>query len=201
MRAGYSIGFEHVLVNRTREDAYRIVEGWLRDEKATIKSSQPPSRIEAAHGKALQPMGWKRDAKKTMTFELAQQGADVLVRVAIAPPFLNISDVTSREDQARANWNELLAELWTRFGERDAIREAIARPPVDWNASRRRGKFVAVSGGILLGVLAIVIVVLPQQAIYLAPAFGAVGALLLVNGAMTVRAGTRGLARQREANR
>ena len=200
-RTGYSIGFEHVLTNRVTDDAFRIIEGWLRDEKANIKSAQPPNRIEASHGKALQPMGWKKDAKKTMTFELIQQGPNVLVRVAIAPPILNISDVTSREDQARANWNELLAELWTRFGESDAVREAFARPPVDWNASRTRGKIMAVSGFVLLGILVVVIIVLPQQAIYAAPAFGALGAILLVNGAMTVRAGTKGLAKQREAQR
>jgi len=200
-RTGYSIGFEHVTTNRTIEDAFRIVEGWLRDEKASIKSAQPPSRIEASHGKALQPMGWKKDAKKTLTFELVQQGPNVFVRVAIAPPFLNISDVTSREDQARANWNELLAELWTRFGERDAVREAVAKPPVDWNVSRMRGKVMAVSGLILLGILVVVIVLLPQQAIYAAPAFGALGAILVVNGALTIRAGTKSLARQREAQR
>jgi len=201
MRTGYSIGFEHVLTNRTTEDAFQIVEGWLRDEKANIKSAQPPSRIEASHGRTLQPMGWKKDAKKTMTFELVRQGPNILVRVAIAPPILNISDVTSREDQARANWNELLAELWTRFGESDAVREAIARPPVDWNASRTRGKIMAASGLIFLGILVVVIALLPQQAIYAAPAFGALGAILLVDGAMTVRAGTKGLAKQREAQR
>jgi len=201
MRTGYSIGFEHVLTNRTTEDAFQIVEGWLRDEKANIKSAQPPSRIEASHGRTLQPMGWKKDAKKTMTFELVRQGPNILVRVAIAPPILNISDVTSREDQARANWNELLAELWTRFGESDAVREAIARPPVDWNASRTRGKIMAASGLIFLGILVVVIALLPQQAIYAAPPFGALGAILLANGAMTVRAGTKGLAKQREAQR
>ena len=198
---GYSIGFEHVLNNRPTEDAFRTLEGWLRDEKASIRSAQPPNRIEATHGRALQPMGWKRDAKKTMTFELVQQGPNVLVRVAIAPPILNISDVTSREDQARANWNELLAELWTRFGETDAIREALARPPVDWSASRTKGKMMAFSGLVLLGIVVVVIALFPQQAIYAAPAFGALGAILLVNGAMTVRAGTKGLARQREAQR
>jgi len=196
---GYSIGFEHVLNNRPTEDAFRTLEGWLRDEKASIRSAQPPNRIEATHGRALQPMGWKKDAKKTMIFELVQQGPNVLVRVAIAPPILNISDVTSREDQARANWNELLAELWTRFGETDAIREALARPPVDWSASRTRGKMMAFSGLVLLGIVVVVIALFPQQAIYAAPAFGALGAILLVNGALTVRAGTKGLARQREA--
>src|SRR6266704_2012127 len=79
-RMGYSIGFEHVLNNRATEDAFRIIEGWLGDEKASIRSAQPPNRIEATHGRALQPMGWKRDAKKTMTFELVQQGPNVLVR-------------------------------------------------------------------------------------------------------------------------
>src|SRR5467141_1984050 len=41
-RTGYSIGFEHVLTNRVTDDAFRIIEGWLRDEKANIKSPQPP---------------------------------------------------------------------------------------------------------------------------------------------------------------
>ncbi len=53
---GYSIGFEHVLNNRPTEDAFRTLEGWLRDEKASIRSAQPPNRIEATHGRALQPM-------------------------------------------------------------------------------------------------------------------------------------------------
>jgi len=60
---------------------------------------------------------------------------------------------------------------------------------------------MAASGLIFLGILVVVIALLPQQAIYAAPPFGALGAILLVNGAMTVRAGTKGLAKQREAQR
>ena len=116
MRTGYSIGFEHVLTNRSADDVFRVIEGWLRDEKAKTKSAQPPGRIEASHGRAFQPMGWKKDAKKTMTFEIMPEGTSVRVRANIAPAILNIADVVKREDQARANWNELLLELWARFG-------------------------------------------------------------------------------------
>lgn len=142
----YSIGFEHRLSGRTVEDAYRIAEAWLRDQQADIRNSRPPGFIEAAHGRKLQPMGWRKDARKTIVFEFQAAGPDVIVKARFVPATLNTADVVSRSDEATANWNELLAELWERFGERGALAEAVQRPPVDWNRSLQQGRGLSATG-------------------------------------------------------
>src|SRR5947208_14183667 len=57
------------------------------------------------------------DWLKAMRFEILQQASDVLVTVNISPSGLNASDVRAREEEAGANWNELLVGLWSRIGE------------------------------------------------------------------------------------
>src|SRR5207245_5967102 len=47
---------------------------------------------------------------------------------------------------------ELLADLWTRFGETKAAIEATQTAPVDWNASLRAGKGTVLVGVVLLGI-------------------------------------------------
>jgi hypothetical protein len=68
------ITFEHRIPETTIDVVYRMIVQWLGSQKAKIKQSRPPSFIEAAHGRALQPMGWKKDAKKTIIFNILQQG-------------------------------------------------------------------------------------------------------------------------------
>src|SRR5205823_6168912 len=136
----YFLDFDHSVQGRTLESVFAIVESWLSDEKAHVKESQRPSRIVAAHGRALQPLGWRRDARKTIAFDLESAGPDVLVRVRITPASLNATDVRMRSDEARANWTELLAGLWVRFGEAETITGAIGNQPVDRPASLQRGK-------------------------------------------------------------
>ena len=59
------ITFEHRVPETTTGRVYPIIEEWLGSQKAKVKQSQPPAFIEASHGRSLQPMGWKKDAKKT----------------------------------------------------------------------------------------------------------------------------------------
>jgi len=197
-RMSYFLDFEHVVRQRTPEVAFGQIESWLRDQKAQVKESRPPSRIVATHGRALQPLGWRKDARKTIAFELTAMNSDVTIKVRITPAALNASDVRMRSDEARANWNELLAELWVRFGESKAVAEAIQNPPVDWNASLARGKGTLLAGGILLvlGLATIVIFVYPSPVMWFGTGFIVTGVLSLMYGGMAVRSAKRRLAAQ-----
>ncbi len=196
----YSIDFEHRIAGKSPEATFGIIVAWLQQQDAKVKSSVPPAHIEATHGRALQPMGWRKDARKTLVFDLRPEGADVLVYVKVIPPVLNASDVQSRPDEARANWDELLAELWERMGEAGAVREAILRPGVDWEASLRNGRSM-VTAGLVLTVLGIVVsialsLILPNLYI-VATGLIVIGVLSIMYGWMTVRGAKRHLARQR----
>lgn len=194
----FSLEFVHTVPGKSREDAFPIIDGWLRDEDAKVKESAPPSRIVAAHGRALQPMGWRKDARKTMAFDLVPAGADVTVNVKITPASLNASDVRMRSDEARANWSELLTELWARFGESEAPAEAVRSLGIDWSASLRRGKGTATAGAVLLvlGVAAFVLF-FPSPLAYVGTGIIVAGALSLMYGGMTVRSAKARLAGQR----
>lgn len=111
----------------------------MRSQKAKVKQSQPPVFIQASHGRALQPLGWKKDARKTITFRIMPQENDVLVRAEFNPAALNASDVRSRIEQAQANWNELLSDLWYRLGDTQAPQQAILNPPVNWELTVKTG--------------------------------------------------------------
>ena len=154
-----SFDFVRTIPGRSPESAYRAIVNWLQDEKAKVKEATPPSRIVAAHGHPLQPMGWKRDARKTLVFDLAPAGLDVRVSVTIIPATLNASDVASRPEEARANWSELLAELWKRLGLTETPLEAVRALGIDWSASLRRGRLMTTVGVgfLILGVVVFVI--------------------------------------------
>ncbi len=129
-------------------------------------------------------------------FEFQPVGPDVIVRARFIPAALNATDVRMRSDEARANWNELLAQLWERFGERGAIAAAIQRPPVDWNQSLHRGKGMLGAGVILVVAGFAVVLLLPK--LYLAVIGLLVGGVLsLMYGGMIVASAKRRLADQR----
>ena len=113
--AEYSIVLDHLIRNRTVAESFCMIEEWLRVEGAKVKQYQPPNFLKASHGRAMQLMGWKKDAKKTISFELSQQGSDTYVRVTLTPALGNAMDVRMGEVEARSNWGELMAELWMRF--------------------------------------------------------------------------------------
>jgi hypothetical protein len=192
------ITFEHKIPETTTSNVYRIIEEWLGSQKANVKQSQPPNFIEASHGRALQPLGWKKDAKKTIIFNISQQERDVLVRAELKPASLNASDVRSRIDQARANWNELLSDLWYRLGDTQAPHQAIVNPPVNWELSLRRGKRTIYSGIILtvVGILATIALISTVAIIF--TGLIVVGVLAMINGAMTARSAKKGRARQNQ---
>ncbi len=195
----FSIAFDHRLPGQTVDGAYRTILAWLQEQKATVKSSRPPMYVEATHGRAFQPMGWRKDARKTIAFDLQPAGSDILVRVRMTPPFVNASDVQMRTDEARANWGELLAELWVRFGEFGAVEEAIRRPSVDWNAALKRGRETTLAGAVfvLIGVGIFAAFLAFSPSLVIAPiGLMTAGVLALINGAMNVRSAKRRIARQ-----
>ncbi len=51
-----------------------------------------------------------------MIFSIEQQDRGVLARVDLKPAQDNALDVRDEIGQARANWNELLSDLWARLG-------------------------------------------------------------------------------------
>jgi hypothetical protein len=193
------LDFEHSVQGKTPESVFAVIESWLNGEKAHVKESQRPSRIVAAHGRALQPLGWRQDARKTIAFDLESTGPDVLIRVRITPASLNATDVRMRSDEARANWTELLAGLWVRFGETETTTGAIGNRPVDWPASLQRGKARVLAGGVLLAIGAVAIIVLfPSPGTYLGTGLLTAGVVLILYGGMTVQSARARIADQAE---
>src|SRR6266571_710269 len=185
----YSLEFNHVVRGRSVRDAFGAVESWLRDQKAHVKESSPPARIVASHGRALQPMGWRKDARKTLAFDLAAMGDDVAVHIRITPAALNATDVRMRSNEARANWGELLGELWARLGDTGAMAAAIHNPSIDWNASLRQAKGTVVGGVVLLivGGVALAAFGYPSPVMWLGAGITVAGVLSLMYGGMAYR--------------
>ena len=190
------VTFEHRVAGTTTPSVFQTIDEWLRSEKAKVKQSQFPVFITASHGRALQPMGWKKDARKTITFYIAQDGPDVMVKAEFKPAALNASDVNSRMDQARANWNELLSGLWYSLGDTEAPQRALTSPPVDWNRSLRRANSLIYSGTILftLGLIATILLISTVGVIF--SGLMVVGILSLINGAMNRRSAKKRLEQQ-----
>ena len=194
------ITFEHRVPETTTGRVYPIIEEWLGSQKAKVKQSQPPAFIEASHGRSLQPMGWKKDAKKTIIFNISQEDRDVLVRVELKPASLNASDVRSRIDQARANWNELLSDLWFRLGDFQAPQQAMVNPPVSWELSRKKGIRMVYSGIVLmvLGILATIVFASTLALVFTGLIIA--GVLAMTNGAMIVRSAKKRLVQLEQAS-
>jgi hypothetical protein len=143
-------------------------------------------------------MGWKKDAKKTMIFNISQQERDVVVRVDLKPAALNASDVNSRIDQTRANWNELLSDLWYRLGDNQAPQQAILNPPVNWELSLRRATRTIYTGIILTSVGILATIILASTVRVLLIGLLVVGILAMINGSMNARSAKKRLAQQTE---
>ena len=199
---GFHLLFERPLPARQVPEVYNGIVSWLQSEKAKVKSEQPPVRIEAAHGKARQMMGWRKDAKKKMVFELAQAGPVAWVRVMVFPAAQNASDVRMRQEEARANWGELLAELWVRLGDAGAMQEAILTPGTDWAAKAHEGRrmMMAGAGFIVLGLVLTAVVFLASsgQGIFFI-GFLVIGALMLMYGWMNARGAKGRMEKQQRA--
>lgn len=172
--------------------------GWLWSGWG-LRRPRSNGLIEASHGRSLQPVGWKKDAKKMIIFNISKQGNDVLVKADLTPASLNASDVRSRIDQARTNWNELMSDLWYVLGDLQAPQRATVNQPVIWQLSLRRAKRMLYSGVIIaaVGILANIILA-PTVGIILISLI-VVGVLAMVNGGMNVRSAKKGLARQAQA--
>ena len=141
--------FERDLAGETPERVFQIIQAWLKFEKATVKQSQPPYYIEASHGRRLQPMGWRKDARKAMKFQVSTWAPSIHVTVDVIPASLNRQDVNNRLEEARANWDELLSTLWTLFGPTASVGSLLTHQ-TDWNKVMRRGK-----QSMLIGILAL----------------------------------------------
>ncbi len=144
-------------------------------------------------------MGWKKNAKKTVSFEIAPQQSDVLVRIDFIPSSLNASDVRLREDQAKANWSELLVDLWVRFGETGAVQGAAVDAHIDWNLSLKKGRRMILHGAIIIAfgiVFAVVLAVLSPRLQIVPVGIMVVGVLRIFNGTMNARSAKRRLSAQ-----
>lgn len=94
---------------------------------------------------------WGRNGKKTMTFRIGDVPPNCFVNVRIAPDPLHAPDMSLRREEARANWNLLIADLWTRLGDNAALAQAKrAFASVDWSRQRDKGLFMAAAGLVLL---------------------------------------------------
>jgi len=155
-----------------------------------VKQSQPPYYIEASHGRRLQTMGWRKDARKTIKFQISTWAPSIHVTVDINPASLNRADVNNRIEEARANWDDLLSTLWTLFGPVDSI-GSLPTHQTDWNKVMRRGK-----QSMLIGILALAIG-LPLA--FLASTYfwtDVIGPIILVYGAMNYRSAKKRLSSQ-----
>ena len=187
----FSLTFEHNLAGTTSYRAYETIEDWVYTQGGKVKESHRPTLIVATHGRSMKkPTGWKKDAKKTMRFELTQQASDVHVKVNIFPSAAFGADVATRAEEARFNWNELLTSLWARFGEETPAQEKSSRPPVNWARSMRNGKIMIYIGGAMTAGGIIGTLVFPAGGIFLV---STTGTILLVNGLMSIRSARKNL--------
>jgi hypothetical protein len=143
-------------------------------------------------------MGWKKDARKTIVFNISQQENDVLVRAEFNPAALNASDVRARIEQARANWNELISDLWYKLGDTQAPQQAIVNPPVNWELAQKTGTRMLYIGTVftIVGIVGTFILIGTFDIILLG--LMVVGILMMMNGGMKARSAKKGLARQRQ---
>ena len=181
----FSVTFEHKLAGTTSYRAYETIEDWVYAQGGKVKENHRPTLIVATHGRTTKkPIGWKKDAKKTMRFELTQQASDVHVKVNIFPSGAFGPEVATRAEEARFNWNELLTSLWARFGEAPSIEEKSGRPTVNWARSMRNGKIMIYIGGAMTVGGIVGTLVFPAGGIFLV---STTGTILLVNGLMSIR--------------
>jgi hypothetical protein len=193
------ITFEQKVPDTTASRVYQTIEEWLGSQNAKIKKSQPPSFIEASHGRWRQPRGWKKDAKKTIIFSIEQQERDVLVRVDLRPAQSNALDVRDEIGQARASWNELLSDLWARLGGVQTHEEVVVDPSMS-----ERGGSRLVYGGIIvlligiMGELATLILAYDVGILFLF--LISMGLLAMVSGARNARLARKRLARHKHTS-
>jgi hypothetical protein len=191
----FSVTFEHKLAGTTSYRAYETIENWVYSQGGKVKENHRPTLIVATHGRtAKKPIGWKKDAKKTMRFELTQQASDVHVKVNIFPSAAFGAEVATRAEEARFNWDELLTSLWARFGEEPPVQKS-GRPPVNWSRSMRNGKIMIYIGGAMTAGGIIGTIVFPAGGIFLV---STTGTILLVNGLMSIRSARKNLAESKK---
>ena len=191
----FSVAFEHRLSDTTSYQAYETIEKWVYAQGGKVKENHRPTLIVASHGKKMKkPIAWRKDARKTMRFELTQHASDVIVKVNVSPttPGLNDPVLTAKTEEARFNWNELLNSLWARFGEDVPPPSTSTRSgrPVNWDRTMRNGKIMIYTGipMIIAGIVGILF--FPTSGIFLVSTSGTI---LLVNGFMSRRSARKHL--------
>src|SRR2546428_13181763 len=118
----FTLTFEHNLTGTTSYRAYETNEDWVYTQGGKVKENHRPTLIVATHGRSMKkPIGWKKDAKKTMRFELTQKASEVHVKVNIFPSAAFGAEVATSAEVARFTWNKLLSSLWDRFGEKTHV--------------------------------------------------------------------------------
>ena len=188
----YSIRFDRQLPGRPPEYVYQALRGWLAQQNAKIEQDSPPFRVTAVHGRGMQMFGWRKDAKKTLTFSIQSMPGGTYVVVDAAPPFLNASDVRTREEEARANWGELLGEAWAACGDAAAAEEAKYATTELRKAGGESGRSMMIGGAIVLPLGVLLLWASIAMAIpflwWIGFGLPIMGAIALINGGMKVRA-------------
>jgi hypothetical protein len=111
--------FQHDFANKPIDQAFDETLAWLKREGARKIRSTRPSKIDAIHGSHTTVSGWKRNAKKKMSFTLTRTANGVQVVATIAPVFANASDVSMMREEAMVNWGIMKEELWAIMEGRD----------------------------------------------------------------------------------
>ena len=189
----FSVAFEHRLADTTSYKAYETIEQWVYSQGGKVKENHRPNLIVATHGKkAKRPVAWRKDARKTMRFELTQHSSDVIVKVNVSPTIANDAVLTAKEDEARSNWSDLLNSLWRKFGEDIPIETESKRDgrPVNWDRTLRNGRIMIYLGSILTAGGIAGVVLYPASGLFLVSTTGTV---LLVNGLMSYRSAKKHL--------
>ncbi len=134
-----------------------------------------------------------------MIFSIEQQDRDVLVRVDLKPAQDNALDVRDEIGQARANWNELLSDLWARFGGVQTREEVILDPPMSERGGRRLvygGVIVMLIG--IIGTLATLILAYDVGILFLF--LISMGVVAMISGARNARLARKRLARHKHTS-
>ncbi|MDW5564015.1 MAG: hypothetical protein SA339_12410 [Methanomassiliicoccus sp.] len=107
-----SFQYSHEFKGKRANEVFDKIMVWLTKEDAKKVVGTEPTRIEAIHGSHRTVKGWKRNAKKELTFDLSQSSNGVVVSVNASPVMINSSDLAQMAEDARLNWGMLLEECW-----------------------------------------------------------------------------------------
>ena len=163
--------YAHEFKDTSIEKALNKILAWLGKEGAQKVRSTGPTSIEAMHGtfKTFKP--YEREGKKKLAFTLTSSGRDVTVNAVVKPSMAILDDIAPRVEETRANWGDLIEELWTSIdgtaSSEVKVKKAQDKKVYDFEeeerkhaARRRSGKMLALLGAVDVATFSIIAVVL-----------------------------------------